>query len=74
MDMGDAITNDPTAVALLCQRIMDAVNTLLFGVPREQKRSTADFSSREPGILGRLWSWFHASEVMGRYDLISALA
>ena len=64
--VGDAITRDPTAVALVCQRLMNAVNEVLIGVPRREKRSTADFTTREPGMLGRAQAWFHVSEVMGR--------
>ena len=67
--VGDAITRDPTAVALICQRLMNAVNEALLGVPRREKRSVAVFTTQLPGIFGRARAWFHVSEVMGRQML-----
>ena len=64
-----AITRDPAAVALLCQRMMEAVNEAMLGVPRSQKRTKVDFSRRVRGIVGRLRAWFHVSEVTGRKKL-----
>jgi hypothetical protein len=64
--MSDLITRDPPAVALLCQRMMDALNQALVAVPHDVRRTSVDFSRRPRGVLGRARAWFHVSEVTGR--------
>lgn len=69
--VGDVITSDPVAVALECQRLMDALFEGLMGIPRSSRvrRTAPDFSSREPGMCGRARGFFVVSELQGRKQL-----
>jgi hypothetical protein len=66
VNVGREISQDPTAIALVCQRMMEALREELFGVPRLGKCTTAQFSSRPPGALGRAQACFDVTEVTGR--------
>ena len=73
VEVGKAIMEDPTAVALVCKRMMQAMHEELFQAPRLGKKSVADFSSREPGVAGRTQGVFNVSEVTGRCASVESL-
>jgi hypothetical protein len=81
-DIGDAITRDPTAVALLCQRLMHSLYEGLFGLPAGQRKTVINFRNKSTnmenndqkseaprGLFGRPIAWFDVSELQGRKQL-----
>ena len=61
--VGDAIGNDPAAIALMCQRLVDALLEELIGVPNSKKKTPADSTTRQRGCFGRARAWFNVTEV-----------
>ena len=61
--------NDPAAIALMCQRAMEAIVLVLFGVPTVLKKTVVDFESRPTGAFGHANAYFTVSEVTGRDQL-----
>ena len=53
----------------MCQRMMDALTLVLFGVPAISKKTFVDFTSRAPGAFGKAKAYFTVSEVTGRSQL-----
>jgi hypothetical protein len=71
-DIGQAIMNDPAAVATTFQRILDMVNECLIGIPCDRSRNkkkqfSYQFSRQERGIFGRAFAYFYVTEVSGKY-------
>lgn len=78
-DIGNAISNDPAAIALMCQRILDQVLQQLFGIlydRKAKKQPVFNFSSQLRGIMGRAYALFCVSELMGKniYAYLSCIS
>ena len=63
-NVGNDISRDPAAIALMCQRLVDAVLELLVGVPMRSRKTSTDFTSRPKGCFGRPRAWFSVTEVL----------
>ena len=69
-DVSALITQNPTAVVLMMQRMVHALHECLMGIPVEIRRTgDPDFSSRKNGILGRGKAFFDVTELQGRNAL-----
>ena len=68
-EVGTLITNNPAAVTVMCQRMMEAVDECLIGLPRTTRRSRIPGYSQPTGVLGRARAIFWVSENQGRKQL-----
>jgi len=73
-DVGNAIANDPAAIALMCQRLVDALLEELIGVPTRARKSFTDFKTRKRGCFGRARAWFNVTEVILYFKIITYVA
>jgi hypothetical protein len=67
-DIGNAIINDPVAVALMGQRILDGINEALFGVQHDRKSKKSpkfNNSTKTRGICGKAFAFFYVHELTG---------
>ena len=71
--VGEAIGNDPAAIALMCQRLVDALLEELIGVPNSKRKTPADFTTRQRGCFGRARAWFNVTEVIYAYKKLKHL-
>ena len=65
--VGEAIGNDPAAISLMCQRLVDALLEELIGVPSNKRKTPSDFTTRQKGCFGRARAWFNVTEVIFVY-------
>ena len=64
--LSDTISKDPTAIALICHRMMDAFHEYILGIPKQIRKTNTNFSGRPNGLYGKGKAWFDVSEINGR--------
>ena len=71
-EIAQAIREDPVAVALMCQRLVDALNDTLIAIPLNRYRRKTpkmNFSNPTMGALGQSHAYFWVTELQARKQL-----